>query len=144
MFELKETKETKNTPNPSNEPVNIYPVGFVWESSDIFEIPLEIERYGGACHWNKIVIRRGEGEDKEEVYSITLEGEVRKEFFFGKLSRKYRGDKNCFIEYIHAVEERKGLLTPIEATRGLNRRMERLYRENLERMLYGRFKSQAS
>ena len=37
MFELKETKETKNTPNPSNEPVNIYPVGFVWESSDIFE-----------------------------------------------------------------------------------------------------------
>lgn len=141
MFKLKESKHDEENPNASIEkPISIYPIGFVWESSDIFGIPLEIERYGSMCHWNKIVIRR----NCEEVYCITLEGEVRKEHFFGKLLRKYRGDKTCFIEYIHAVEERKGLLTPIEALNGLNRRMERLYRENLERILYAKSKVQSS
>lgn len=105
----------------------------VWELSVLGSIFL-LERYGSMCGWSQIKLIRG----KEEVYKIVRNwgDEERREFFFGQPARAYTGNQFSFVEYIAQIAEHERLPPAEEFVQsGLDRKIEKLYRNNLQQIL---------
>jgi len=105
----------------------------VWQI-DLLTNTLLLERYGSACFWAKIVLKKG----GSEVYRITLDQaqEERKEYFWNKLTRTYIGDQFSFIEYITAAAQNEHIPSPEEfQNNGLDSAIENMYRTNLQKIL---------
>jgi len=85
----------------------------------------------GLCQWTKVAFVR----DGVELYKLTRavssriddEKSERKEYFHGKLVRKYKGKQNCFIEFcdfLQVCDEKSMRQKVASAARALKLSME--------------------
>lgn len=100
---------------------------------EIDGVKLRLDKTGSMCCWNEFVMRRGQS---EEVYRLTKEEDIRREYFFNDLFRQYNGDKLCFIEYIQALIGKRDLPS-ITELRGLGfgMRYAQSYSKKMEQIL---------
>lgn len=99
----------------------------VWEI-DISDTTLLVERSGSMCYWTGIKIKKG----GKEVYELSRNDEKRTESFFGSQTRKYDGDKNCFIEYLAGAVAKE---TGENFKADFDPQTEKQYREFLQKIL---------
>lgn len=97
--------------------VNGNPDGPMLFKRNLFGTKLRIERYPNTVYtWHRILYLK----EGKEVYRITLidtcirtknneyiDTGIRKEYFFNKKFRQYKGDRFCFVEYADFWKENK-------------------------------------
>ena len=95
---------------------------------DLFGIELKVERYPPTwCIWKQLIYYK---KDKE-VYRLTKDNEIRKECFFKEKTpfREWKGDKFCFVEYLHFIKKIKTWpdLNEVISKFGLDKKIAKRY-----------------
>lgn len=74
---------------------------------DLFGIELKVERYPNTwCVWKQLIYYK----ENKEVYRLNKDDNgIRREYFFKEKNpfREWKGDKFCFVEFLHFIEKIK-------------------------------------